>query len=404
MERMNDIPKGLIHETDALTSAPWYRREPYLVFFPLGVMLAWAGVGHWLLFAVGASHRFDPIFHAMTQIQGFLMCFAVGFLFTMIPRRTGSRPPTTTEVVLCAVAPVATTAAAWWQAWAWSQAAWLVLAVVLISFAVRRFAAATSRRRPPAGFVWIPLSLLMGIVGSVLTGVGAIPSLDMFWLHNIGRGLVLQGMFVGLVLGVGTLAFPLMTRGQAPRDITGSAADRAAMGLHAAGALVVAGSFWIEATTSLRLAAGLRAAVALMVLVGVVELWRLPDRPGWNRWLVWFAGWMLPLGYGFAAVWPQYFSAGLHVVFLGGFALLALAVATQVTLGHRGYRAEMEGRPAAVVAIGGLMVAAIVARTLMQVDPARYFLWMGVAAALFLGATLAWMAFLLPKFLRQAGK
>lgn len=401
---MNDIPKGLIHETDALTSAPWYRREPYLVFFPLGVTLAWAGVGHWLLFAVGASHRFDPIFHAMTQIQGFLMCFAVGFLFTMIPRRTGSRPPEAYEVVLCALAPVATTVAAWWQAWAWSQAAWLVLAIVLISFAVRRFASATSRRRPPAGFVWIPLSLLMGIVGSVLTGVGAIPSLDVFWLHNIGRGLVLQGMFVGLVLGVGTLAFPLMTRGQAPHDITGSSRDRIAMLLHGAGALVVAASFWVEVGVSLRLAAALRAAVSLAVLVGVVELWRVPDRPGWNRWLVWLAGWMIPLGYGFAAVWPQYFSAGLHIVFLGGFALLALAVAIQVTLGHRGYRNEMEGRPRAVPAIGVLMSGAIVARSLMAIDAAHYFTWMGMAAALFLGATLVWMAFLGPKFLRQASE
>lgn len=401
---MTDVPRGLIIETDALTSAPWYRREPYLLFFPLGIALSWAGVGHWLLFSVGASTRFDPIFHAMTQIQGFLMAFAVGFLFTMIPRRTGSRPPETWEVVVCAAAPVATTVAAWMQAWAWSQAAWLALAVVLISFAVRRFASATSRRRPPAGFVWIPLSIFMGMLGSVLTAVGAIPGRDLFWLHNVGRGLVLQGMFIGLVLGVGTLAFPLMTRGQAPADIGGSRHDRTVMALHALAALVVLASFFVEAVGSQQLALALRAAVALAVLIGAVELWRLPDQPGSNRWLVWLAGWMLPLGYAVAALWPQQATIGLHVTFIGGFALLALAVATQVTLGHRGYRAVMLGRPWQVAAIGALVLAAIGARTLMQVDPLRYHLWMGCAAALFLGATSIWAAFLGPKFARPAGE
>ena len=401
---MNHFPKGMIHETDALTSAPWYRREPYLLFFPLGIALSWAGVGHWLLFSVGATHRFDPIFHAMTQIQGFLMAFAVGFLFTMIPRRTGSRPPETWEVVVCAVAPVATTVAAWLQAWAWSQVAWLALALVLIAFAVRRFASATARRRPPAGFVWIPLSIAMGILGSVLTAVGAIPALDVFWLHNVGRGLVLQGMFVGLVLGVGTLAFPLMTRGKAPADVAGSRGDWTAMALHALGALIVAASFFLEVTGALRLALSLRALVALAVLVAVIELWRLPDQPGWNRWLVWLAGWMLPLGYGFAAVWPQHLSAGLHITFVGGFALLALAVAAQVTLGHRGYRDVMAGKPLPVAWIGVLMLAAIGARTLMQLDPARYFVWMGVASALFLAATVVWVGFLGPKLLRAAGE
>lgn len=399
---MKDVPPGLIHETDALTSAPWYRREPYLLFFPLGIALSWAGVGHWLLFSLGASARFDPIFHAMTQIQGFLMAFAVGFLFTMIPRRTGTRPPATWEVAVCALAPVATTVAAWRQAWAWSQVAWLALAVVLVAFAVRRFAGATARRRPPAGFVWIPLSLGMGVLGSVLTAVGAVPALDAFWLHNVGRGLVLQGMFVGLVLGVGTLAFPLMTRGQAPADVTGSSRDRLAMALHAAAALAVAASFFVEVRWAAQPALALRAVVALAVLVASIELWRPPDQPGANRRLVWLAGWMLPLGYLVAAVWPQHQTVGLHIVFLGAFALLALAVATQVTLGHRGYRTVMLGSPWQIAAIGALMLAAIAARTLMQVDPARYTLWMGCAAAAFLAATAVWLAFLGPKFLRPA--
>lgn len=397
---MEGVPAGMIHEVDALKDAPWYRRDPYLLFFPLGIVLAWAGVGHWLLFALGLSTAFQPIFHAMVQIQGFLMAFAVGFLFTMIPRRTGSRPPAAWEVVACAAALLVTTVAAWWQQWHVAQTAWLVLAVVLVAFAVKRFSSATSRRRPPNGFVWIPLSILMGIAGSVLTGFGAMRGGEHFWLHNVGQGMVLQGMFIGLVLGVGGLAFPLMTRAQAPVDSRGTAADRAVMLLHIGAAAVLAVSFFVEVTQSVRLAMALRAVVVLAVLVASIELWRLPDQPGSNRWLVWVAGWLLPLGYVLAFAWPMYARGLLHVTYVGGFALLALAVGTQVTLGHSGHREVMLGRPWQVAVIGSLMGFAIVARVLMQVDPARYFVWMGLAAAAFLGATAVWIGFLVPKMLR----
>ncbi len=394
---MDGVPAGTVTISDALASAPWYRREPYLLFFPLGVLLSWAGVAHWLAFSLGLLGDFQPIFHAMTQVQGFLMCFAVGFLMTMVPRRTGSAPPAAWEVAVCAIAPVVTSVAAWNQAWHVSQAAWLALASTLVAFAVRRFLAASSRRRPPNGFVWIPASIGIGIVGAVLTGIGAAGPGAPFWLHDVGQGMVLQGMFVGLVLGVGGLAFPLMTRGQAPADAQGGAADWSERILHLAAASVLVASFVVQETVSVRTAMLLRAAVVVSVLVFSVELWRRPDQPGANRWLVWAAGWCLPLGYLVAAAWPQYPSAGLHVVFIGCFATLSLAVGTQVTLGHGGYREIMLGRPWQVTGIAALMILALLARVLMEADRAHYFFWMGLASAAFLAAGGLWMVFLVPK-------
>ena len=99
---------GVVVESHALKSAPWYRREPYLVFFPLGIAFSWAGVGHWLLHALGYLEHYRPVYHATTQIEAFLTAFAVGFLMTMIPRRTGSRPPANWEVGLCLAARGAT--------------------------------------------------------------------------------------------------------------------------------------------------------------------------------------------------------------------------------------------------------------------------------------------------------
>jgi hypothetical protein len=48
--RTNDA--GNVNGQAALSTPAW-RREPYRMFFPLGLILAWAGILHWLLHAAG---------------------------------------------------------------------------------------------------------------------------------------------------------------------------------------------------------------------------------------------------------------------------------------------------------------------------------------------------------------
>ncbi len=393
------VPPGVVHVGDELAAAPLWRREPYRVFFPLGVVLAWAGVSHWLAHAAGLLADYRPVFHAVTQIQGFMSCFAVGFLFTMLPRRTGSGPPAPWQMFACMGAVAVTTLASWGGRWALSQVAWLVLAFTVIGFAVSRFLSGSSRRKPPNAFVWIPAAFLMGIAGSVMTGAYGALGPDYFWVHNVGRGLILQGMFTGLVMGVGSLAIPLMTRSKPPADGAASRRDYLERGANLAAAILLAASFVIEAQLSLQLGLAIRAVVSLTVLVLAAGILNAPTQPGRNRWIVWGAAWMLPLGYAMAAAFPHHYKAGLHVVFLGGFALLAFAVSTQVILGHGGYKHEMAGRPWQVAAMAGLVLAAMVPRALMEFDPSRFFLWLGASASLFLAATIIWVVFLVPKIL-----
>jgi uncharacterized protein involved in response to NO len=39
--------------------------QPYRLFFPLGLLLAWAGVLHWLLHGLGVLPDYRPVFHAI---------------------------------------------------------------------------------------------------------------------------------------------------------------------------------------------------------------------------------------------------------------------------------------------------------------------------------------------------
>ena len=90
----------------------------------------------------------------------------------------------------------------------------------------------------------------------------------------------------------------------------------------------------------------------------------------------------------------------MHIAFVGGFGLLGLAVSSQVILGHGGYRELLFGRPWPVAVLVGCVALATVARLAMAIDRGRYFVWMGLAAAAFLLATLAWAWFVVPGIVR----
>lgn len=376
------------------------QREPFRLFFPLGVGLAWAGVGHWLLHALGVLPDFKPVFHAMTQIQGFLSCFAIGFLFTMIPRRTETEPPSPLHLACAAVGPCLTTVAAWADRWIVAQMGWLLTAGTLLTFLIARLRAAKNRRRPPNSFVWLPVAMLMGLGGAVLAGYGA--ATGAWNLHHLGQTLVLQGMFVALVLGVGGLAIPLMTRGERPPDGSTTPKDLWARAAHLSAATILVFSFWLESRGSTSPAYVLRGAVVLLTLVLGPELHRPPSRPGSVRRLIWIAAWFVPLGFFAAAGFSEYPKAGLHVTFIGGLAMLTLAVSTLVTLAHGADEALTTSSPGVVKVIGLGCLLALLGRVAMEYDRDRYFLWMGVAAACFLGATFAWAAYVLPKLRRPS--
>jgi uncharacterized protein involved in response to NO len=369
-----------------------WRREPYRLMFPLAGALLFAGLGHWLLLAVGAFGEYRSIFHAMTLVQAVMACFAVGFLFTFIPRRTMSAPPSALELFLVVVGPVLTASLAWFEAYAWSQLGWALLLITVLQFAVRRFRTARTKRRLPGSMIWVPVSVGASLVGTVLAGVGGALGGSAFWLHNLGQDLVLQGLFSGLVLGIGSVLLPVLTRAEPFAD-GACVHERWA---HLFAAVLFFGSYVLEHRGYSAPANGLRAFIALAIWLGAAQLHRLPNQPGLHRRLVWLSAWLLPLGYTLVAAFPHHRRAALHVIFIGCFALMALAVSTHVMLAHTGNSQRLNGRPWQTVAFGALAVVALAFRALVELDPLRLMLWLGLASGTFLLAASAWASLVLP--------
>ncbi len=93
--------------------------------------------------------------------------------------------------------------------------------------------------------------------------------------------------------------------------------------------------------------------------------------------------------------------AGVHVVFIGGSALMAMSVRLHVTLVHGGHQRLVRGRPWQVPVYGALSLVAMVLRGLADFDRPRFFVWLGWSAGVFLAATLAWGALLLSRLLHE---
>ena len=354
----------------------------------------------WLAIAFGYEGENTQIFHSIAQIQGFMLCFALGFLFTMVPRRTGTWAPNTLEMVLGLGCPVAITLCAALKYHALSQAFWFVLVATLAQFLVRRFRQSTATGPSLPAFVWLPIGLLQGVAGAVLFGLFGALDLD-YDIHRLAQRLLLQGLFLSLVVGVGSMVFPLFTRGEGPGKRP--APPRFAKLIHVFGAALLVSTFFFEVYgwhhTGL-LGRGVLCG-ALLVFGGRVH--RLPTKPGANRWLVFFAIWMIPIGYLLAGIMPpHYVQIGMHIVFIGGFATMAMAVAAHVALAHGGRKPELDGWPVLIVAYAALFQVAVVARALMLLDDLdRYQMWLGVAAGAFLLGSLAWAALVVPALLRK---
>jgi uncharacterized protein involved in response to NO len=372
------------------------RIEPFRVFFPLAFLLGAAGVAHWVLLSTGALDRYLAFFHAITQMEAFMLAFASGFLLTAIPKRTRSAPASWVEIGAIALLLPTVSVAALMGAIAAGQLAYAAVLVVLAQFAVRRFASRAAGRRPPPSFVLVPVGLLAGFAGAILLILSEAAPVAA-WVYPLGRALVLEGVFLCLALGVGPFFLSVALHGETSSDISRDTLT-SIVGYATAGAALLL-SLGLHAGGFVRAGLILRAGVVAVVLL-LTGAWRRPSRPGRNRQLMWAAIWMLPAGLTIAAIFPEHRVAAMHVTFIGGFGTLAFSVAAHVTLGHGGYNEDQAGRPRAVAWFGALFAAAMMVRFVGTVVSTKYFETLAVAATIWLAAACVWAFYLLPKMWR----
>ena len=393
---MADLAAGVSPSPAAAVSR--WRSEPFRLFFPLGVLFAWIGVGHWLLYATEVTATYSCRFHGLVQMQTFMMAFAIGFLLTALPRRTQSPLVGRMEMAAFATALMVTTGAAILDSWISAEIAYAALFVLLIQFALRRFLAGEAGRRPPAAFVLLPIAALQGLAGAALIAAAdanaVLPSTG-----YLGVLLVEQGVFLCLAVGIGSLVLPLMGGAPPPPDLGSAPRETWKALAYAAAGIAIFASLLLEHLGFERSGPLLRAMVVAIGLGFGGGALRLPGKPGEHRKLVWLAVWLMPVGLIASAIWPDYRVPAMHILYIGGFSLLVFGVGSHVAMSHLNMEQLALGRPRAVIILGAAFVIALCAR--LAADASQtYFIHLGWAAAVWIVGSAVWLAFFGPKMLR----
>ncbi len=119
-------------------------------------------------------------------------------------------------------------------------------------------------------------------------------------------------------------------------------------------------------------------------------------------WCVWAANWLVILSLWLVALAPRYRIDFLHVMFIGGFTLLILAVGTRVTLSHGGHSLALE-RGSWPLRIGiTTVLIAMVARAGAPFSSATYFEHLAWAALSWIAGILFWGFYLMRMIRRPA--
>jgi len=133
-----------------------------------------------------------------------------------------------------------------------------------------------------------------------------------------------------------------------------------------------------------------RAAVVTFVILSTIRPWKLPSVRTTLAWCVWAAHWFAILAVWLVAIAPRYLIDLLHVLFIGGFSLLILAIATRVTLSHGGHDLAQErgSWPLRIGLSTGLI--AMLARVGAPFAAFTYFAHLAWAGILWISGMLFW--------------
>lgn len=379
-------------------------REPYRLFFPLGCLTALIGAGYWVLFSLKIVSGYMPAAHSSIQMQVFVHCFILGFLMTAMPRLTGtvsSQPGEVLHMALCVLGQMVLLlkqqilAAHFLFGWT------LIALVIFMAQRVRSRHSGAAGGGPPPEFVWLPLAML-----TVWTSIGiewAVQAklISAEWFA-VSKKMGEQGWVLGLICGVGGFLAPrLMGTFRAPSltDPSGQKKRRAL--LHAVLGVLFLISFLME-VKSILAGNSLRACVISVAVLYSLNGLAWPKVPEFYARLIWFSFFTLLAGVWGMVIFPAYAALALHVLTIGGIALMIFAVATMVILTHQG-RPELLRKPLPVLwFLSGATLVSLLLRSISFFDQAHYFRWAGISGAVWSVAVLSWFIWMLPRVVRAA--
>lgn len=379
--------------------------EPFRLLFPLGAIFGLIGVLVWPAFSWNLFPSYPAFIHARIMIECFMGAFVIGFLGTALPRLLDVPRVRGWEVSGYAAGLIAVCVLHLANHTIAGDAIFLL---VFGAFVVGLVLRARHRKDvPPPGFVLVIMGIFSALAGVVLLLLGENRMVDHAAVLHFGRLLLYQGFLLFPVMGVGAFLLPrffqLPSRQEFPesRNPPQGWWPRAAF---AGGCgLLVLVSFILEALGHWSAGNGLRATAVLVYFWREVPAHKAKFNTGSLVMALRFALLALPVGYFAITLFPAYPVTLLHIIFITGFGLLTLTVASRVILGHGGESHRFKAVLPSVLAMTALSIVALLVRIGADFLPAHRFFLYGLSGVVWMIGVLIWSGSILPK-VRSPGK
>lgn len=371
--------------------------QPYRLLFPTGALLAIHGTALWPLHAWGLLPAYPGVAHARIMTEGFLGCFALGFLGTAVPRLIGAPGLTVVETASLAALLIASVALHTAGLTLWGDQLFLVsLLFVLASLGIRAF---VRKDLPPPSFALAGLGLLSAFAGVALFIFGPLANLPP-WHDPLARLLLYQGFFLLPVMGVGAFLLPrffgLPNRQDFPESLAPPQGWQPAVAWSLACGAGVFLTFLWEAFGHRAPANLARLAIIASFILAQLPLHRAKLAGTISRCAM-AALLLLLCAFPATAFAPEPRVAWLHLIFIGGFGLLTIAVATRVILGHSGASHLFPRRIKSLLAFAILAVLALATRISADFLPDIRLSHLAYAAIAWIAGVITWGFAILPR-------
>ena len=389
------MTKGLKH------SARLCAGEPYRVFFPVALVAGIVGVVLWPMF-YGQQLAYYPLHaHARLMIEGYVGGFAIGFLGTAMPKMLSTAPLRIWQVVgllglhlsYCTVHAMGKIQT--------GDALFSLMMVLMLGFLGIRLTRAGTV--PPPGMVLTGMGLLCGIFGA--TWWAFFTASGSFTVTMFAQRLLYQAFILLPLLGVGSFIFPMILgtpnkHAQMTGPTMRAAWKRKAFEAFLLGSLIIT-TYWIEVKGQPEAMSWTRFALCAVWLAKESGWWKLKSNKGIMVWSL-RAGIVCLLGSLMITGIIQIHRIALeHMLYIGGFGLITMIVATRVIFGHSGQGHLFQKWTKPLVVCTGLVLLGMATRVTADFMPHIKESHHVYAAICWIAVSILWGIAILPAVRKQ---
>lgn len=372
--------------------------EPYRIFFPVALVVGVLGVLLWPAFYAGWLGYYPNMAHARVMVEGFVGGFAVGFLGTAMPKMLATSSFRLWQVLVLLLLYVGYCVAHLSGYLRLGDGFFAVTVVMLVVC----LAARVMRRGslPPPGMVLALMGLVAGVGGALWTafvaGGGGISA------YFFAQRLLYQAFILLPILGVGSFIFPMILgykNKQSPG--VGKRWRNKALEAVLVGVLIIA-TYWVEVRGA---QSEMSAARALLCFVWLTKESGWLARTG-TRGVMAVSlrlGILCLLGGMVATALMQQQKIALeHTLYIGGFGLITMMVATRVIYGHSGQGQQFQKWIKPLVVLVVLLLLTMATRVSADFMPRVRISHHVYAAILWVLVSIIWGIAVVPSVRRRA--